>query len=270
MSIGCPWRETSYHHIDEPAGENGENMSDALFGHGAVTFRKRKLPMVRTRIVIPPLHWVQWSVRTMKVWPLVVWALVGVSLWPFALEAATSERSEKKEVLSVHKTVPPIVLMDATRTESDLRRLLRDKNRVEELQLPMVRFSEAQAGSYGFIASRRLALALITQSPDLVLEKTASTSDSYEIHKLADGSGMLVGFIEQTAAPELMAERRGKAFRCALYSQPWEGAVLIAAIPITKLMVDQWPHRVDLRNPNSPVRLEMDVQSMANKKVLGK
>lgn len=269
MPYRVSWgRRRPYYHIDEL--ENMENMSDATSCCGPVTVRKVKLLTVRSPTAIPPLHGEQWSGQTMKVWPLVVGALVGMSLWPFALEAAPSERSERKEILSVHKTVPPIVLMDATRTESDLRRLLRDKNRVDELQFPMVRFSEAQPGSYGFIASRHLAMALITQSPDLVLEKTASTADSYEIHKLADGSGMLVGFIEQTAAPELMAERRGKSFRCALYSQPWEGAVLIAAIPITKLMVDQWPHRVDLRNPNSPVRLEMDVQSMANRKELGK
>ncbi|MCP9449579.1 MAG: hypothetical protein NNA21_05900 [Nitrospira sp.] len=206
----------------------------------------------------------------MKAWPLFVWALVGVNIGPFSLDAAQSEKNEKKEVLGIHKTVPSIVLTDTTGKESDLRGILRDKNRVKELQVPIIRFSEAQPGSYGFIASRQLALALITQSPDLVLEKMAPTSDSYEIHKLADGSGMLVGFIEQAAASELIAERRGRSLRCALYSQPWDEAALIAAIPITKLIVDQWPHRADLRNSNSPMRLEMDVQSITSKNILGK
>jgi hypothetical protein len=59
---------------------------------------------------------------------------------------------------------------------------------VAELEVGTARFSEAPIGSYGFIASKHLGLALITQSPDLVLERASSSSNDYEIHKLTDGS----------------------------------------------------------------------------------
>jgi hypothetical protein len=39
-------------------------------------------------------------------------------------------------------------------------------------------------------------MALITKSPDLPFEVVSPTLNSFEIHKLTDGSGMLVGFVE--------------------------------------------------------------------------
>jgi hypothetical protein len=40
----------------------------------------------------------------------------------------------------------------------------------------------------------------------------------------------------------------------------------IAALPLTKLMVDRMPARVEPKNADGPVVLEMDLQGTANRK----
>ena len=103
----------------------------------------------------------------------------------------------KTEVLPMQKAAPAAIFIETAGTETDLRRQLRAKNAVAELgdTTPKVLFSQAPTGAYGFIPPKLLGLALVTQSPDLGMERIASAANAYEIHKLADGSGMLVGFV---------------------------------------------------------------------------
>ena len=63
-------------------------------------------------------------------------------------------------------------------------------------------------------------MALITQSPDLSIEKVPPVSNAFEIHKLADGSGMLVGFVEASLKPQLTASERPKNVRLGLIPIP--------------------------------------------------
>ncbi len=63
----------------------------------------------------------------------------------------------------------------------------------------MIRLSFASTKSVGFITPKLLGMALITRSPDLSLEQIPPLSNAFEIHTLADGSGMLVGFVAQTS-----------------------------------------------------------------------
>lgn len=193
--------------------------------------------------------------------------LMGLSVHPYLLEAAPKG---KTETLSLEKAAPAVVLIDAAGTEPELRRQMRAKNGVDELKTGTVRFSEAATGSYGFIAPKHLGLALVTQSPDLVLERTPPLSQAYEIHKLADGSGLLVGFIGKESAPEVKPSERPKNIRISLYSNPAEKAPFIVAVPFTKLVVDQMPRRAESKKPEGPVLLEMDLQGTANRKSLGK
>jgi hypothetical protein len=148
----------------------------------------------------------------------------------------------------------------------ELRRQLRAKNGVSELSpsTSVIRFSVAPTGSFGFITPKLLGMALITRSPDLPLEQIPPVSNAFEIHKLADGSGMLVGFAEATLKPQLTASERPKNVRLGLYSNPSIKASHIVAVPLVKLVVDRMPVRLDSKKPGSAVLLDMDLQGTAN------
>ena len=194
--------------------------------------------------------------------PLLVLTLMSVV--PASLEAA---QGGKAEVFPVQKAAPAAVVIETAGSEVELRRQLRAKNGVSELSssTSVIRFSVAPTGSFGFITPKLLGLALITQSPDLPLEQMPPVSNAYEIHKLADGSGMLVGFVEENLKPQLTPSQRPKNVRLGLYSNPSGKAPHIVAVPLVKLVVDRMPTRLDPKEPGSAVLLEMDLQSTANR-----
>ena len=194
--------------------------------------------------------------------PLLVLTLM--SLVPASLNGA---QGGKTEVFPVQKAAPAAVFIEAAGSEVELRRQLRVKNGVSELSsdTSVIRFSVAPTGSFGFITPKLLGLALITQSPDLPLEQMPPVSNAYEIHKLADGSGMLVGFVEANLKPQLTASQRPKNVRLGLYSNPSGKAPHIVAVPLVKLVVDRMPIRLDPKEPGSAVLLDMDLQSTANR-----
>ncbi|HEU4686048.1 MAG TPA: hypothetical protein VFS39_16195, partial [Nitrospira sp.] len=137
---------------------------------------------------------------------------------------------------------------------------------VVELSAAKVPFSQAPTGSFGFIAPQPLGMALVTQSPDLIIERVAPTASAFEIHKLADGSGMLVGFIETGLAPQLTPANRLHHVRVGLYSTLSDKAPYIAALPLVKLMVDRMPVKLEPKKAESAVMLDMDLQGSANRK----
>ncbi len=189
-----------------------------------------------------------------------------MSLLPASLDAARG--GGKTEVLPVQTAAPAAVFIETTGSEVELRRQLRAKNGVSELSssAPGIRFSVAPTGSFGFITPRLLGLALVTQSPDLPLEQTPPATNAYEIHKLADGSGMLVGFVEADLKPQLTPSQRPKNVRLGLYSNPSDKAPHIVAVPLVKLVVDRMPLKLDPKKSDSAVLLEMDLQGTANRK----
>lgn len=172
----------------------------------------------------------------------------------------------KTEVMPMVKLAPTAVVIETAGTEADLRKQLRVKNAVTELTPARVPFSQAPTGRYGFIAPQPLGMALVTQSPDLLLERSAPSSNAYEIHKLADGSGMVVGFIEKALIAEVTPENRPHHVRIALSSNRSDKTPYIAAVPLTKLMVDRMPVLLEPKNAQGPVMLEMDLQGTANRK----
>lgn len=173
----------------------------------------------------------------------------------------------KTEVLPAQKAAPAAVFIETVGTESELRRQLRLKNGVTEMGADnaQVRFSQAPLNSFGFAPQQGLGIALVTQSPDIMLQRIAPAANAYEIHKLADGSAMVVGFVAPDLKPQLTPQLRPKNIRLALYSNPSDKAPHIVAVPLGKLAVDQMPHRLDRKNPNGPVVFEMDLQSSANR-----
>ena len=187
-----------------------------------------------------------------------------MSLIPASLAVA---QGGKTEVFPVQKAAPATVFLEASGSETDLRRQLRVKNGVSQLSssTSVIRFSVAPTGSFGFIPPQLLGMALITQSPDLSIEQVPSVSNAFEIHKLADGSGMLVGFVGASLKPQLTASERPKNVRLGLYSNPSDKAPHIVAVPLVKLVVDRMPIRLNSKEPGSAVLLDMDLQGSANR-----
>jgi hypothetical protein len=180
--------------------------------------------------------------------------------------SAGAQGAGKTEVMPMVKAAPAAVAIEGTGTEQDLRKQLRMKNGVTELGTARVQFSQAPTGTYGFIAPQPLGMALVTQSPDLMLDRSASAPNAYEIHKLSDGSGLVVGFIDKALIPQLTPENRPHHIRIPLCSNRLDKTPYIAAVPLIKLMVDRMPVRLEPKNAEGPVMLEMDLQGTANRK----
>lgn len=199
--------------------------------------------------------------------------LVGLALaglLPNHLHAArggTGPDGSKTEVLPVQKAAPAVVIIDSPGSEAELRRQLRSKNGVAELAAATSKmmFSQAPTGTFGFIQPKFLGLALVTQSPDLALDRVSPSTNAYEIHKLADGSGMVVGFMGKDVLTQVAPSQRPKSVRIALHSNPSEKAPHIVAVPLVKLAADRMPIRLDPKNPESPVMFDMDLQSTVSR-----
>lgn len=182
------------------------------------------------------------------------------------LHADAGRGGGKTEVLPMQTAAPAAVVIEASGSEQDLRKQLRAKNGVAELGVAHVPFSQAPTGTFGFIAPQPLGMALVTQSPDLVIAKAAPGANAFEVHKLADGSGLLVGFIAKEAAAQITPAVRPHTVRVALYSARSDNAPYIAAVPLVKLMVDRMPLRLEPKQVDGPVMLDMDLQGTANRK----
>src|SRR5438874_12143132 len=76
-------------------------------------------------------------------------------------------------------------------------------------------------GIYGFTYSPAEALPLFTMK----------TWHSFEVHKLADGTQHLVGFV---TGKEAEIVRSGKQAEIALFPDPWEDATELVSIPLTR------------------------------------
>jgi hypothetical protein len=98
------------------------------------------------------------------------------------------------------------------------------------------------------------------------LERVPPATNAYEIHKLADGSGMVVGFVGADLMPQLTPSTRPKSVRLALYSNPSDKATHIVAVPLVKLVADRMPIRLDPKKADSPVLFDMDLKGTANRK----
>lgn len=194
---------------------------------------------------------------------------LGILVWTLFPHDVAAAQGGTTEVLPVQKAVPPAVVIETVGQEQDLREVLRKANKVEKLTSGRIRFSEAPIGSYGFIAPAFLGMALATQSPDLLLEQAPPSANAYEIHKVEDGNGLVVGFLGKAEAEQIKPKDRSKTVRLSLHSNPIETAPLIVAVPLTKIMADQMPRRVDRKKRDGPVLLEMDLQGTGNRKRLG-
>lgn len=186
-----------------------------------------------------------------------LFVLTVMSLAPASLSLA---QGGKMEVSPVQNVSPVVVFIETRGSEAELRRQLRSKNGVSELS-----FSVVPAGSFGFIAQKFLGMALITKSPDLPFEPVSPTPNAFEIHKLADGSGMLVGFVEAQLKPQVMSSEPTKNVRFGLYSNPSDKTPYIVAVPLAKLLVERMPTRLNPKEPGSAVLLEVDLQSTADR-----
>lgn len=191
---------------------------------------------------------------------------IGVLVFlPVALHAA---QGGKTEVFPVQKSAPAVIVVEKTGNEAELRRELRMKTGVTELGELTIRFSQAPTRRYGFIAATSLAMALVTQSPDLVLERADLNPNFYEIHKLADGNAMLVGFVGSEVLADLKQPERPKAIGLSLTSVPSDTAPYIVAVPLIKLTTDRMPSPIDPKKSDGGVTLHMDLRGTTNRQPL--
>lgn len=192
--------------------------------------------------------------------------LLGVTLMSFLPHSLDAAQGGKTEVFLVEKAAPGAVFIKASESETKLRRQLRAKHGVSPLSssISVIRLSVVPTGSFGFITPKLLGMALITRSPDLSIEQVSPVSNAFEIHKLADGSGMLVGFVEAGLKPQLTAGERPERIRLELYSNLSDKSPHIVAVPLGKLVVDRMPVRLDSKEPGSAVLLEIDLLSTTN------
>ena len=198
---------------------------------------------------------------------LIAGSLLVLTLMSLIPASPAGAQGGKTEVFPVQKAAPATVFIESSGSETDLRNQLRVKHGVSQLSssTSVILFSVAPTGSYGFIPPKLLAMALITQSPDLTIEQVPPVSNAFEIHKLADGSGMLVGFVEASLKPQLTASERSNNVRLGLYSNPSDKAPHIVAVPLVKLIVDRMPIGLNPKEPAGAVLLDMDLQSSANR-----
>ena len=197
-------------------------------------------------------------------------SLLCLTFWCIFSRPLLAAPGEKTEVFPVQKAAPTAIVIETAGTEGELRRHMRVKNKVAQLSTETVRFSEAPIGSFGFIAPQSLGMALVTQTSDLVLERVASTANAYEIHKVGGGGGLLVGFTDRETASQIAPTERPKNLRIALYSNSVDNAPIIVAVPLTKVMVDRMPVRLDPKKSDSSVILNMDLLTTANRKSPGR
>jgi hypothetical protein len=178
--------------------------------------------------------------------------------------ADAAQGGGKTEVLPMQRSAPSVVAIDRAGEEEALRKELREKNSVTELS-GGGRFSQLPTGRFGFIAPRLLGMALVTQSPDLGLLSAPPDRTAFEVHKLADGSGMLVGFVGRDHLTELTSVQRPKSLRITLHSSRSDKAPVIVAVPIVKLMADRMPFKLDPKSNDGPIVFDMDLQGTANR-----
>ena len=197
---------------------------------------------------------------------LIASSLLVLTLMGLVQTSVSLAQGGKAEGFSLQKGAPAAVFIDTVGREAELRRQLRAKNRVSELSFstPAFRFSVVPTGRFGLITPKFLGMALITKSPDLPFEAVSPTLNSFEIHKLADGSGMLVGFVEAELKPQLTSSHRATDIRLGLYSNPSGKVPYIVALPLAKLLVERMPARLDPKEPGSAVLLEVNLQSIAD------
>jgi hypothetical protein len=193
-------------------------------------------------------------------------ALFIMTFWCVLAGPLLAAQGRPTEVFPVQKAAPTAIVIETSGNEAELRRQMRINNDVVELSTETILFSEAPIGSFGFIAPQSLGMALVTQSPDLVLERVASTANAYEIHKITGGNGLLVGFMNKEGAAGVSPSERPKNLRISLYSNSVDKAPIIVAVPLTKVMVDRMPVRLDPKKSDGPVILNMDLLTTINRK----
>lgn len=207
-----------------------------------------------------PKHLHLWLAVSAGVFTL--YALAGLT------ESASAARGsvDKAEVFPIEKAAAMPVVVETTGSEQDLRAQMRKATQVNGLTVPVSKFSEAAMHSYGFIPPQPLSMALVMRSPDLMIEQRPATPNSFEIHKVDDGNGLLVGFVAKEMLAQLTAAQRLHTIAVSLHSNPSDKAPYIVAVPLIKLVVDRMPTRLDPSRPDGTMVLTVDLQGTTNRK----
>lgn len=219
--------------------------------------------------------WRDWNrVERISLVGIIVGLLAAVAAWLVVPEIRTiiGRANETKSGpiapgLSPHNTTTapwisptkPIVTLSEPGTEEELRANIRLSHQVRRLDVieNELRFSNAPRGVYGFVSQTNL---ILIETIGITLRREGDFSNSFEIHKLSDGTAELIGFLAQDTASRLSRDNRSPGLQITLYSSKWEGAPSIVSIPMGLLNQDFDPRTIHLNNESSILAIDITVK----------
>jgi hypothetical protein len=125
-------------------------------------------------------------------------------------------------------TPAPIV----TATDEEQRQRMRQQHNVRRMEVleNELKFSVAPRGIFGFTQT-----VFIYDPSHLKLKREFSESLDFEIHKMTDGNGQLIGFVSPDTAVKLQRDDRPAKFLVTIYNSMWSGASIIVPIRLSDI-----------------------------------
>ena len=165
---------------------------------------------------------------------LLISATGGFGVWLISFFLLFPKEGPSQEVVGPLVGETPISLPNKT----DPREALRKQHKVRRLEerengLPI---SALPKGVYGF------DIPWANPSRDRTLSRDSGGTAVLEVHKLRNGSVMLVGFVSKEDASKLA----GSTVEVQLFPSPWEGATRLVAIPVQR--ITEFSHRSEFRD----------------------
>ncbi len=155
---------------------------------------------------------------------------------------------------------PPVVIATSPKKGEEARPWLRNEHRVRALEPEesRLRVSDVPRRVYGFVDCEDLLRFLNSQQ--FRLHRSFYKPYDCEVHKLADGSIHLVGFVGHDTAIQAKLESRPKHLRITVYAFAWENAQDIISIPFTDIATLRDLRRIDLDKELGPRALEFELK----------
>lgn len=128
-------------------------------------------------------------------------------------------------------TVPPSPAIE--QIDEELRQGMRQQHNVRRMEIieNELKFSVSPRGIFGFAQE-----SFLEDTSNLKLHRDFTYRGLYfEIHKMSDGKGHLVGFASPDIAVKLQREDCPSNFPITIYSCKWSGASNIISIPLSKI-----------------------------------
>ena len=127
--------------------------------------------------------------------------------------------------------------------EEEQRQMIRQQHNVRRMEAVEneLKYSVAPRNIYGFTSSMRLY-----NPSGIILHRGFSHSQAFEIHKMNDGTGRLIGFVSTDVAVHIQRDNRPSEFPITIYNRKWSEAPTMAIIPTSYIKSDYSGRRIVL------------------------